>query len=284
MNFFTQLHSTMAGTRAITLKITKTTTGFTVGVLPEVGNDEADASMRLISMSGTAAELDEAFINELSKPITAIESSFISNAAEVATEVKKAEADKETEDKAKAEASTRKANEKQSAKAQDKNSSSGKGKTPGKKKEVSIDANNKKDTTPPAPEPTEVINTDQLPKEIAITEVEAPVTEVTDPATANVTAPETEKPAEEMEVKDPAAANVTSPMDANVESAGKSDEEIAEMLATAKECMQNKLYTEAEKLYEQAKFFRPGLAEAEDGYKRAGQWHRAYQRLSSVID
>ena len=104
MNFFQQLQSILDGTKKVTIVATKKGEALTVGFFPEFSSEEVNEKTKMVSLTGTADEMDEGFFNEIRKPIDAVTAAGLkSNADEVAKEVGEA-AKEEAEESKKPEA------------------------------------------------------------------------------------------------------------------------------------------------------------------------------------
>ena len=71
MDLFSRLSEIMGDGCTITINIAKTETGMTVSVLPgnSLVKDAAKAKIAPLNITGTAAELDEGFVNAVVKPV-----------------------------------------------------------------------------------------------------------------------------------------------------------------------------------------------------------------------
>lgn len=71
MELFSRLSEIMGDGCTITINIAKTETGMTVSVLPgnSLVKDAAKAKIAPLNITGTAAELDEGFVNAVVKPV-----------------------------------------------------------------------------------------------------------------------------------------------------------------------------------------------------------------------
>lgn len=93
MNFFEQIFPLMDGVKKTTITINKKGDLLTVGFLPEVDNEKVNKGLRILSVTGTPQELDEAFFTSVSEVKKAIDG-VVTNVEEIAKSLKSVE-DKE---------------------------------------------------------------------------------------------------------------------------------------------------------------------------------------------
>lgn len=93
MKFFEQIFPLMEGSKKTTITINKKGDLLTIGFLPEVDNEKVNKGLKILTLTGTPQELDEAFFEKVSEVKTQV-SGVVSNVEEIAKSLKSVE-DKE---------------------------------------------------------------------------------------------------------------------------------------------------------------------------------------------
>lgn len=111
MEFFSKIGPLMDGLKKVTITIQKKGDKLTVGFLPEAGSKEVNDKLNLLSVTGTAEDLDQEFFNATTKVAETIKR-VSANVEQVEADLQKLEDQKKGKLKGKQEQTNKKAADK----------------------------------------------------------------------------------------------------------------------------------------------------------------------------
>lgn len=276
MNFFQQLHGLIADTKKVTIIAQAVGDQITVGFLPEFKSDDINEKTKMCSITGTPAEMDEGFFNEIRKPVEAATTGLKSNADEVAAEIKEAANEEDSDEKVEKERAEKKAATKKTPPA--KNEAQ-------KKAEALVKKNAPKKAADKKGIEVKVETEKEVEIEIEVTTDTAPIETETPPYQQEII--ETLMDDTTIETKTEETIQPSTPLVSEFEAEDQEQLNFEKLMAEGDTHMKEKNYQAAQTAYLQAVELanasgnQSNIGKAYKAEQNAGRWVRAIERMKN---